>query len=78
MASFQARVSREHNEQLLENRAAQQEQLKSVIDDLDTSVFGLLRDIRGVAEAGGMSDTQKVQAIRSLLDQARSDAFERL
>ncbi len=78
MASFQAKASREHNEQLLENRAAQQEQLKSVINDLDTSVFGLLRDIRGVAEAGEMSDAHKVQAIRSLLDRARSGAFEKL
>ena len=78
MASFQAKATREHNEQLLESRAAQQEQLKAVVHDLDNSVFGLLRDIRCVTEADGMSDAQKVDAIRSLLDQGRSGAFEQL
>jgi TnpA family transposase len=78
MASFQAAATREHNERLLETRKEQQEQLKAVIEDLDTSVFGLLRDIRGVTEADGLSDTQKVDAIQSLLDQGQSGAFERL
>ena len=78
MASFQARATRDHNNRLLESRATQQEQLKTVVDDLDKSVFGLLRDIRGVTEADSMSDAQKVDAIRSLLDQGRSGAFERL
>ena len=59
MASFHAKATRDHNDRLLENRVAQQKQIKSVINDLDTSVFGLLRDIRGVTEADGMSDTQK-------------------
>ncbi|XAT59615.1 Tn3 family transposase [Rhodobacteraceae bacterium Araon29] len=78
MASFQAKAVREHNDRLLENRAAQQDQLKSVINDLDTSVFGLLRDIRDVTEADSMSDAQKVDSIRSLLDQGRSGAFDQL
>jgi TnpA family transposase len=78
MASFHAKATREHNDRLLETRKEQQDQLKAVIDDLDTSIFGLLRDIRGLTEADGMSDTQKVDAIRSLLDQGRSSAFERL
>lgn len=78
MASFQAKAVREHNDRLLESRATQQEKLKTVVEDLDRSVFGLLRDIRGVTEADGMSDAQKVDAIRLLLDQGRSGAFERL
>ena len=78
MASFQARATRDHNNRLLESRATQQEQLKTVVDDLDKSVFGLLRDIRAVTETDSMSDTQKVDVIRSLLDQGRSGAFERL
>lgn len=78
MASFHAKATRDHNDRLLENRAAQQKQIKSVINDLDTSVFGLLRDIRGVTEADGMSDTQKVSTIRALLDKGRSSAFEQL
>ena len=70
--------TREHNDRLLETRKEQQDHLKAVIDDLDTTVFGLLRDIRGVTEAEGMSDAQKVDAIQSLLDQGQSRAFERL
>ena len=78
MASFHAKATREHNDRLLETRKEQQDQLKAVIDDLDTTVFGLLRDIRGVTEADGMSDAQKVDAIQSLLDQGQSSTFERL
>ena len=78
MASFQARATRDHKNRLLESRATQQEHLKTIVEDLDKSVFGLLRDIRGVTEADSMSDAQKVDAIRSLLDQGRSGAFERL
>lgn len=78
MASFHAKATRDHNDRLLENRAAQQKKIKSVINDLDTSVFGLLRDIRGVTEADAMSDTQKVSTIRGLLDKSRSCAFEQL
>jgi hypothetical protein len=78
MASFQARAKRDHNDRLLEDRAAQQKQIKSVINDLDTSVFGLLHDIRGVTEAGGMSDTQKVSTIKALLEKGQSGAFEQL
>ena len=78
MASFHAKATRLHNDRLLETRMEQQARLKAVVDDLDTSVFGLLRDIRGVTEADEMSDTQKIDAIRSLLDQDRSSAFEQL
>ena len=78
MASFHAKATREHNDRLLEARKEQQDHLKAVIDDLDTTVLGLLRDIRGVTEAECMSDAQKVDAIQSLLDQGQSRAFERL
>ena len=78
MASFQATVTREHNEHVLERRKKQQEHLKTVVDDLDTSIFGLIRDIRDVAEADSLSDAQKVSDIRALLDRGQTGAFERL
>lgn len=78
MASFQAKATREHNERLLEGRKEQQDQIKAVVDELDTSLFGLLRDIRSVTEAADLSDAYKVRAIRSLLDKGKSGAFERL
>ena len=78
MATFQATVTREHNEHLLQSRKKQQEHLKAVVDDLDTSVIGLIRDIRDVTEAEGLSDAQKVADIRALLDRGQSGAFELL
>ena len=78
MAAFQATVTRGHNEHLLQSRKKQQEHLKAVFDDLDTSVFGLIRDIRDVTEADGLSDAQKVADIRAPLDRGQSSAFELL
>ena len=78
MASFQTTTAREHQEKLLETRKAQQEQLKSVVDDLDASVFGVIQEIRSLTDADGLSDTQKVIEIRTLLDRGQSSAFERL
>ena len=78
MASFQTTANRMHNERLLDQRKAQQKQLKVVVDDLDSSVFGLIRDIRNVADAECLSDTQKVIDIRALLDRGESGAFEQL
>ena len=52
MASFQATATREHNEFVLESRKRQQEHLKAVVDDLDTSVFGLIRDIHSTDSHG--------------------------
>ncbi len=78
MASFQTTANRVHNEHLLDQRKVQQKQLKAVVDDLDSSVFGLIRDIRNVTDAECLSDTQKVTDIRALLDRGKSSAFEQL
>ena len=68
MASFQTTASCEHKERLLQNRKAQQKQIKIIIDGLDVSVFGVIHEIRCVASAANLSDTQKVLAIQALLD----------
>ena len=78
MASFQTTAVREHKERLLDQRREQQDQIKSVVDDLDAMVFGLIREIRGVAEAGCLSDAQKIIAIQALLDRRPTGALERL
>lgn len=39
-----------------------------MVDDLDASVFGVIREIRSLTDAEGLSDTQKVIEIRTLLD----------
>ena len=63
---------------MLESRRRQQKHLKAVVDDLDTSVFGLIRDIRDVTEADGLSVAQKVADIRALPDRGLTGAFDRL
>ncbi|HJN25955.1 MAG TPA: Tn3 family transposase [Rhodospirillales bacterium] len=78
MASFQTTTTREYKERLLENRKEQQEQIKTVVGDLDTSVFGLIREIRSLTDADGLSDTQKITQIRTLLDRGKTGAFDRL
>jgi len=78
MASFQTTVSRDHKDRLLEGRKDQHQRIKAVVHDLDTEVFGLIREIRRLASADDMSDTQKVCAIRGALEGERTDAFERL
>ena len=60
-------------------RRKQQDQVRSVVDAPDRSVFGLIRDIRGAIKDDGLSDAQKVGAIRSLLNgEASSASFENL
>ena len=79
MAGFQLSALRQHADSLLETRSKQQEQVRSVVDALDTSVFGLIRDIRSTLEDGRLSDALKVVAIRSLLDgEVSSASFESL
>ncbi len=69
----------EHEDSLLENRGQRERQIKSIVDDLDVSVFGLVRDIRGAIADDGLSATRKVEAIRSLLcRESRSPSFESL
>ena len=78
MASFQTTASREHKEKLLENRKDQHQRLKAAVHDLDREVFGMIREIRRFASAGDLSDSQKVAAIRGVLEAEPSGAFERL
>jgi TnpA family transposase len=73
MASFQTTATRKHKEALLENRKKQQKRLQSVVDDLDTQVFGMIREIRSLTNAEELSDTQKITKIRELLDHPPTD-----
>jgi hypothetical protein len=72
MASFQTTVSRKYKERLFEQRKEQQTQLKTVIDDLDSSVFSLILEIRNLADSVSLSDSQKISEIRLLLDRGKT------
>jgi len=78
MACFQATAAREYKERLLETRQAQQERFQSIVEELDASVSGLIRDIRRLTDDNSLSDAQKVAAIRVVLDRGETGALKRL
>ena len=78
MASFQTTAAREYKERLLEDRKAGQEKFQSLARELDASVSGLIGDIRSLTDAAGLSDAQKVAAIRAVLDRGETGTFKRL
>ncbi len=78
MVTFQNTAIREHKEYFFEQRKVQNQQLKTVVDELDTSVFGLLREIRSLAGDTSLSDTDKIMQINTLLDRVKTESFEQL
>lgn len=78
MGSFKSAAAREYQETLVQERKDQQQQIGIVIEGLDTSVFGVLRDIRSIMAAANLSDAEKVTATQALLDQGKIDDFDQL
>ncbi|OSP53704.1 Tn3 family transposase [Pseudoruegeria sp. SK021] len=78
MASFKSAAARDYQEILVQERKDQQRQSGIVVDGLEVSVFGVLRDIRSVMSAANLSDAEKVAAAQALLDQSRTEDFDRL
>lgn len=78
MASFKSAAAREYQETLVQERKDQQRQIGIVIEGLETSVFGVLRDLRRVMVAANLSDAEKVSAAQALLDQGKTDDFDQL
>ena len=78
MASFKSAAARDYQEALVQERKDQQRQIGIVIEGLEISVFGVLRDIRSVMAAANLSDAEKITATQALLDQGKTDDFNRL
>ena len=78
MATFQTTATRDHKDHLFEQRKTQNQQLKAVVDELDTSVFGLLREISSLTASESLSDSQKITQIKTVLDQVKTASFEQL
>jgi TnpA family transposase len=78
MASFKSAAARDYQEALVQERKDQQRQIGIVIEGLEISVFGVLRDIRSVMAAANLSDAEKITATQALLDQGKTDDFDRL
>lgn len=62
----------------MQQRKDQQRQIGIVVDGLETSVFGVLRDIQNVMSAANLSDAEKVTTTQALLDQGKTGDFEQL
>lgn len=77
MASFRTAAAREHKEILLQDRKNQRERFKSVVEDLDASISGLIREIRSLTDADDLSDARKVAKIRAAVDRGKNGALER-
>ena len=78
MASFKSTAAREYQETLAQDRKDQQRQIAAVVDNLDVSVFGVLRSIQSVMVAANMSDTEKVAAIEKLMAHSKIEDFDQL
>lgn len=78
MASFKSAAAREYQETLVQERKDQQRQIGIVVEGLEISVFGVLRDIRSVMASANLSDAEKVTTTQALLDQGRTNDFDRL
>lgn len=78
MASFKTAAARDYQETLVQERQNQQRQIEIVVNGLEVSVFGVMRDIRSVMSAANLSDAEKVAATLALLEQGQTEDFDRL
>ena len=78
MATFQNTATRNYKDYLFEQRKTQNQQLKTVVDELDSSVFALLRDMRSLVSSNTLSDAEKVTHMKTLLEQGKTESFEQL
>lgn len=78
MASFKSTVAREYQETLVQDRKDQQCQIASVVDNLDASFFSVLRSIHSAMAEANLSDTEKLAAIETLLENSQTQDFDRL
>jgi len=65
--SFQNSTQREHKDLCYEQHQQRNEKLTELLSQLDDRVFNVLKKVRGLTHDKGLSDKEKVNAIRSLL-----------
>ncbi len=78
VASFKTAAARDYQETLVQERQNQQRQIEIVVNGLEVSVFGVLRDIQSVMSAANLSNAEKVTATVALLSQGQPEDFDRL
>ena len=78
MATSQNTATRNHKEHLFEQRKTHSQQLKTVVDELDNSVFALIQNMRSLVSNNTLSDVEKVTQMKTLLEQGKTESFEEL
>lgn len=76
--SFQNSAQRDHKEQSYEQQRVRNQSLSGLLSRLDSDVFDILRQIKRFANDGGLNDSEKLNKIRSLLQDKKEDAFTEL
>jgi hypothetical protein len=76
--SFQNSAQREHKEQSYEQQKARNQSLSGLLSRLDGDVFDLLRQIGRYANDDALSDTEKLNKIRELLQGGKEEVYTEL
>ena len=69
--SFDTAAARDHRDQVFERRQTESARVGSLLDTLETDVFGALQDIRSLVDDTHLSPAEKIERIRTVLDQDR-------
>jgi len=67
----EAAAARDHRDQVFERRQTESARVGSLLDTLETDVFGALQDIRSLVDDTHLSPAEKIERIRTVLDQDR-------
>ena len=76
--TFRNSAQRYYKEQIFERKKIQNEHVSNLLENLDTNVFSVLREIRILAHHGTLSAVQKVDRIQVLLTQEREIKFDQI
>jgi TnpA family transposase len=76
--TFRNSAQRYYKEQVFERKKTQSEHVSNLLENLDTNVFSVLREIRTLAHHGSLSAVQKVNRIQVLLTQEREVKFDQI
>lgn len=73
--SFQNTASREHKEQIFMQRKESNKKTLNLLNRLDTDVLGVIRQVRLLADNEDLSDHEKIDRIRLLVDTSPEDTI---
>jgi hypothetical protein len=78
MTAFQTTIANERKDKALEQQQAKQNQLQSLIQNLETDVFSIMHKIRTIANDNVLADSEKVQHIKKALSNKTPNNIENI